>query len=592
MLAVTTHDAVVGQPSVALPRKRIRWGEQFVHLILFIAAAISVLTTLGIVISLLLPAIEFFGEVSPWEFLTGTTWTPLFLDGQFGVVPLVVGTIMISFLSALVAFPLGLGVAIYLSEYANQRVAGVLKPVLEILAAIPTVVLGYFALTFVTPLLRDIGVQVEIFNALAASLVLGVMLIPTIASLSEDAMAAVPRDLRDGGYALGADKLQVSTRIVVPAAISGIIAAFVLGFSRAVGETMIVLIAAGQLAQITFDPRETIETMTAFIGATGNGDIPTGSIEYKTIFAVGLTLFVHDARHEPDLDQARAQVPRGVRVTVIEPHVERDFDPAPEQFGRRGQAWKNRLFKAAMLFSMFVAFGTLAVLLVDTIVTGWPAISWNLFSNPPSTVPAEAGARPAILATLYLGLLVLLLSVPIGVLTAIYLEEYADRTRWWNRLIEVNIQNLAAVPSIVYGILGLAFIVRGIGIGRVVLAGASSSRSSSCRRSSSPRARRSARSRTRSGKGHSRSARRSGRSCGGRCCLRRSRAWRPGRFSLCPGRWARPRRSSWSGRSRTSRSTRSCSAPIRRCRCRSTTGRNSPIRSSRRWPRPRRSCCS
>ena len=159
-------------------------------------------------------------------------------------------------------------------------------------------------------------------------------------------------------------------------------------------------------------------------------------------------------------------------MTVFEPRVERGFDPAPEQFGRRGQAWKNRLFKAAMLLSMFVAFGTLAVLLADTIVTGWPAISWNLFSNPPSTVPAEAGARPAILATLYLGLLVLLLSVPIGVLTAIYLEEYADRTRWWNRLIEVNIQNLAAVPSIVYGILGLAFIVRGIGIGRVVLAGA------------------------------------------------------------------------------------------------------------------------
>ena len=239
----------------ALPKKRIRWGELLVQCILFAAAAISVLTTLGIVVSLLIPAVEFFSEVNPWEFLTGTTWAPLFLDGQFGVLPLVVGTFLISFLSAVVAFPLGLGVAIYLSEYANQRAAGVLKPVLEILAAIPTVVLGYFALTFVTPLLRDIGLQVEIFNALSASLVLGVMLIPTIASLSEDAMAAVPRDLRDGGYALGADKLQVSTRIVVPAAISGIIAAFVLAFSRAVGETMIVLIAAGQLAQITFDPR-------------------------------------------------------------------------------------------------------------------------------------------------------------------------------------------------------------------------------------------------------------------------------------------------------------------------------------------------
>jgi phosphate transport system permease protein len=284
--------AIAAERTLALPRKRIRWGEVLVQGILFLAAAISVLTTVGIVVSLIIPAGEFFGEVGPWEFLTGTTWTPLFLDGQFGVVPLVVGTFLVSFLSAVVAFPLGVGVAIYLSEYANNRVAGVLKPVLEILAAIPTVVLGYFALTFVTPLLRDIGVQVEIFNVLSASLVLGVMLIPTIASLSEDAMAAVPRDLRDGGYALGADKLQVSTRIVVPAAISGIIAAFVLGFSRAVGETMIVLIAGGQLAQITADPRQPVETMTAFIGATGFGDVPTGSIEYKTIFAVGLTLFV------------------------------------------------------------------------------------------------------------------------------------------------------------------------------------------------------------------------------------------------------------------------------------------------------------
>jgi phosphate transport system permease protein len=285
---------VLAQPAAfELPRKRIRWGEQLVQAVLFAAAAISVLTTLGIVVSLLLPAIEFFGEVSPWEFFTGTTWAPLFLDARFGVLPLVVGTLVISFWSALVAFPLGIGVAIYLSEYAAPRATAFLKPILEILAAIPTVVLGYFALTFVTPLLRDqLHVQVEIFNALAASLVLGVMLIPTVATLSEDAMAAVPRDLRDGGYALGADKLQVSTKIVVPAAISGIIAAFVLAFSRAVGETMIVLIAAGQLAQITFDPRETIETITAFIGATGNGDVPTGSTEYKTIFAVGLTLFV------------------------------------------------------------------------------------------------------------------------------------------------------------------------------------------------------------------------------------------------------------------------------------------------------------
>ena len=289
---MASHDVALGAGSIALPKKTIRWSEVAVQGVLFLAAAISVLTTLGIVLSLVLPALDFFREVSVRDFLTGTTWTPLFLDGEFGVVPLVVGTFVISFLAALVAFPLGVGVAVYLSEYANQRAAGVLKPILEILAAVPTVVLGYFALTFVTPLLRDVGIQVSVFNALSASLVLGVMLIPTIASLSEDAMAAVPRELREGGYALGADKLQVSTRIVFPAAISGIIAAFILGLSRAVGETMIVLIAGGQLAQITADPREPIETMTAFIGATGFGDIPTGSTEYKTIFAVGLTLFV------------------------------------------------------------------------------------------------------------------------------------------------------------------------------------------------------------------------------------------------------------------------------------------------------------
>ncbi len=290
---MTTADLPLDRGAAfVLPKKKLRVGEVAIQALLLLAAVVSVLTTLGIIGSLLFPAIEFFAEISPWEFLTGTEWSPLFEPGSFGVLPLLAGTMVISFWSALIAFPLGLGVAIYLSEYAHDRVTRVLKPVLEILAAIPTVVLGYFALTFVTPLLRDLGLQVEIFNVLAASLVLGVMLIPTVASLSEDAMAAVPRDLRDGGYALGADKLQVSTRIVVPAAISGIIAAFVLAFSRAVGETMIVLIAAGQLPQITFDPRETIETMTAFIGATGNGDLPRGSIEYKTIFAVGLTLFV------------------------------------------------------------------------------------------------------------------------------------------------------------------------------------------------------------------------------------------------------------------------------------------------------------
>ena len=275
--------------TLAPPRKR--WGEAVIKALLALCALVSVATTLGIVVALFLPAFEFFQEVNFVDYITGTEWAPLFLQAKFGVIPLIAGTLSVTFWACLVAIPSGLGAAIYLSEYARPRTRNVLKPALELLAGIPTVVFGYFALTFVTPLLRDIGLQVLVFNALSAGLVMGVMIIPTVASLSEDAMTAVPRDLRDGAYALGSNKLQVSTRIVVPAAVSGIVAAFVLGISRAIGETMIVLLAAGQQPNLTFDPKQAVETMSAFIAATGAGDVPTGSVEYKTIFAVGATLF-------------------------------------------------------------------------------------------------------------------------------------------------------------------------------------------------------------------------------------------------------------------------------------------------------------
>jgi phosphate transport system permease protein len=268
-----------------------RWSEDVIRLLLALCALVSVATTVGIVLALLQPALEFFRAISPIDYLTGREWAPLFEPAHFGVLPLVAGTLSVTLWACFVAMPFGLGAAIYLSEYARPRTRRILKPALEVLAGIPTVVFGYFALTFVTPLLRDIGLDVEIFNALSAGLVIGVMLIPTVASLSEDAMTAVPQTLRDGAYALGSSKLQVSTRVVVPAAISGIVASYVLAISRAVGETMIVLLAAGQQPNLTFDPMRAVETMTAFIAATGQGDVPTGSIEYKTIFAVGLTLF-------------------------------------------------------------------------------------------------------------------------------------------------------------------------------------------------------------------------------------------------------------------------------------------------------------
>jgi phosphate transport system permease protein len=277
--------------TLALAPPRKRWVEAVVKGVLASCALVSVATTVGIVVALLFPAIEFFQGVNFVDYITGTDWAPLFEPARFGVVPLIVGTLSVTLWACAVAIPFGLGAAIYLSEYARPRVRALLKPALELLAGIPTVVFGYFALTFVTPLLRDLGIHVEIFNALSAGLVMGVMVLPTVASLSEDAMTAVPRDLRDGAYALGSNKFQVSTRIVVPAAVSGIVAAFVLGISRAIGETMIALIAAGQQPNLSFDPKQAVETMAAFIAATGAGDVPTGSLEYKTIFAVGLTLF-------------------------------------------------------------------------------------------------------------------------------------------------------------------------------------------------------------------------------------------------------------------------------------------------------------
>ncbi|HSL66284.1 MAG TPA: phosphate ABC transporter permease subunit PstC [Gaiellaceae bacterium] len=289
---MTARAATAAEPRDRLRGKRIRWGEALIKGLLAVCALVSVATTTGIVIALLQPALDFFGEVPVRDFLTGTTWAPLFEPASFGVVPLVVGTVSVTLWACLVAMPFGLGAAIYLSEYAHPRARSIFKPALEVLAGIPTIVFGYFALTFVTPLLRDVGLDAEIFNALSAGLVIGVMLIPTVASLSEDAMTAVPQALRDGAYGLGANKLQVSLRVVVPAAISGIVASFVLAISRAVGETMIVLLAAGQQPVIDWNPLHAVETMTAFIAATGAGDVPTGSIEYKTIFAVGLTLFL------------------------------------------------------------------------------------------------------------------------------------------------------------------------------------------------------------------------------------------------------------------------------------------------------------
>lgn len=269
-----------------------RTVEWFIERALFLCAAASVFTTVGIIGVLAFETAAFLREVPILSFLFGTEWTPLFANKQFGVLPLVAGTVLVATIAMVVAIPMGLLSAIYLSEYAPSRVRRIVKPVLEVLAGIPTVVYGYFALQFVTPLLQQFFPTLSGFNALSPGIVMGLMILPLVSSLSEDAMQAVPRGLREGAYALGATRMQTSLQVVVPAALSGITAAFILAVSRAVGETMIVAIAAGQQPRLTANPFVPIETMTAYIVQVSLGDTPHGTTEYRTIFAVGMLLFV------------------------------------------------------------------------------------------------------------------------------------------------------------------------------------------------------------------------------------------------------------------------------------------------------------
>jgi len=264
-----------------------------IHGILLACALVSVLTTTAIVIVLLEETLAFFQEISPLDFFGGTKWTPLFTPASYGVLPLLAGTLVISIVAAAFAVPLGLLTAIFLSEYAPSWLRSIIKPVLEVLAGIPTVVLGFFALFFLAEdVVKPIFNTAGLFSGLAAAIAIGIMVIPLVASLSEDAMQAVPRSLREGAFALGATKFEVSRRVVVPAALSGIMAAFILATSRAIGETMIVALAAGSTPNLTWNPLEPMQTMTAYIVAVSLGDTPQGSLEFRTIFAVAMTLFL------------------------------------------------------------------------------------------------------------------------------------------------------------------------------------------------------------------------------------------------------------------------------------------------------------
>ncbi len=289
-MATTSTGSVVAKSLLA--SKRPRWFEGVIHALLIGCAAVSIVTTVGIVLILLSQSIPFFSEVSLVEFLTGTRWTPSFHPQQFGILPLFCGTALVAGGSALLAIPLGLGTAIYLSEYASPLVRDIVKPMLELLAGIPSVVFGFVAVVFVSPLVRQAFPSADLSNALNACVVVSIMILPMIISLSEEVLRAVPRSLREAAYALGATKLDVTVRVILPAALSGIIAAFILAITRAIGETMAVSLAAGGTPRLSLNPLQSVQTMTAYIVEVSQGDIAAGTLEYRTIFAVGLALFV------------------------------------------------------------------------------------------------------------------------------------------------------------------------------------------------------------------------------------------------------------------------------------------------------------
>ena len=285
-----TGDARLAQLAQAKVRRKRR--EKVIEMVLLLAACVSVFTTVGIVYVLLRESLDFFSHVPLWDFLTDSQWTPLFSDAHFGITVLLSGTLTSSAVALCIAIPLGTIIAIYLSEFAGHKTRETLKPTLELLSGVPTIIYGYFALLFVTPLLQKIFPELPGFNVLSAGLVMGIMIIPYVSSLSEDAMRAVPMSLREGSYAMGATRFQTAVKVVVPAAVSGIASAYILGVSRAVGETMILAVAAGMQPNLTFNPMEPAATITSYIVQVALGDLPHGSVGYQTIFAAGLTLMV------------------------------------------------------------------------------------------------------------------------------------------------------------------------------------------------------------------------------------------------------------------------------------------------------------
>lgn len=452
--------------------------EQFIKALLFIAASAAVLISLAIIYTLLSGSISFFTDpaVSLGGFLTGSRWVPSGTHPSFGIWPLLSGTILVAGGALLIGGPVGVGGALYLSEYAGERRKRYAKPVIEVLAGIPSVVYGFFALMVISPIFREYF-GATYFNAASAIIVMSVMVLPIIVSISDDSLRAVPRHLRRASLAVGATKWETTIKVVMPAASSGIIASILLALGRAIGETMVVTLAAGSIARLTLNPLGEVQTMTAYIAQVATGDIPPG-VSVDAAFAVGLLLFVltyivnlvaagvvEGIKNNSGGNRSKACKAFGVLWGVFSRI--RFSGGAPSLKCRHR---KNHVGRILTGFCLVLAGGFLMVLLASVLKQGLPGLSTNFLTNFPSSRPERTGIYPVILGSTYLVLLTLVFTVPVGVGAAIYLTEIAEDRRH-TRFLRRIIHNLAGVPSIVFGLVGLAIFSRMMGFGASLLSG-------------------------------------------------------------------------------------------------------------------------
>ena len=473
-------------------KKRVRLSEKAITVLLFASASAAIVFSIAIIYTLADGSLSFFThpDVDVLEFFTSTKWIPSGGDPTFGVLPLLSGTTLIAGWATLIAAPLGIAAALFLSEFAGKRLRSIGKPLIEILAGIPSIVYGFFALMVISPLFREYF-GASYFNAASAIVVIAIMMLPIIISISDDAMNAVPQYLRETSLGLGATRWETATKAVMPAASSGIIASVLLGLARAIGETMVVLLVAGSIAQFTFNPLNEVMTMSAYIAKVATGDIPPGPA-VSAAFAVGLLLFVItylinvvaarvvlQIKNQGILATAKTAkkqniVIRGIHRTkaglrTLRYRLSALLHGTGETSLRR-RYLKQRVGVTLIGGSILVAALFLAVLLADIISRGFDGLSLTLVTSYPSRFPSKAGIFPAIMGSVYLMLLTLLFAAPLGVGAAIYLNEFARDTRF-TRFLRRIIQNLAGVPSIVFGLMGLTIFVRIFGLGYSLLAG-------------------------------------------------------------------------------------------------------------------------